>query len=163
MSLHSSFNFFQNFQSEAHTSPLKMVQNPKIVIFVTWSGQSPRLLVCSNLVIWGSLGTLDKCLCILVSIFSKIFSLRTLVALKNGPNPKFMIFVTSSCQSPWSLVCSNLDVFFIIVCLFFYPTSTKTATTDQKLKLRPVRRARYYFSKATKGDRADLLLSVTSV
>ena len=45
--------------------------NHQIVIFVTLSGQSPRLLVCSNLVIWSFLGTLDKCLCTLVSIFPK--------------------------------------------------------------------------------------------
>ena len=63
------WEFSRNFQCEAHTSPQKMAKNPKIVIFVTLSGQSPRSLVCSNLAIWGFLGTVDKCLCTLVSIF----------------------------------------------------------------------------------------------
>ena len=98
MSLHSSFNFFQNFQSDAHTSPLKMTQNKKIVIFLTSSGQSPRLLVCSNLAIWGFLGTLDKCLCTLVSIFPKFSVWGPHQPSKNGTKPKNYDF----CDIVWT-------------------------------------------------------------
>ena len=70
-----------------------MATNPKIVIFVTSSGQSPRLLVCSNLSIWGFFETLDKCLGTLVSIFAKIFSLRPLLAPQKWPRAQNLWFL----------------------------------------------------------------------
>ena len=103
-------SIFPKNLSEALTSPLKMAKIPKNGIFVTSSGQSPLLLVCSNLSIWGFFGTLDKCLCTLVSIFPKNLSEALTSPLKMAKIPKNGIFVTSSGQSPLLLVCSNLSI-----------------------------------------------------
>ena len=91
----SLFQFFQNYESEVHTRPIKMAQNPKIAILVTYFPQLPshcfsQIWLCK--VFWGFY--LDEYPCMPFELFRCLESEAHTSPLDMAQNPKIAILVT---------------------------------------------------------------------